>query len=74
MILYLPRSTPPEAPFQRHHSWGEQQDVVEWESIPIYPRVPPPVPGKNKAKEIQVEQNPAEAINVSIFLASTDHN
>jgi hypothetical protein len=63
MILYLPRSTPPEASFQRQDTSGE--DIVEWENIPIFPkdRLPP-----TKGKDAETRETPSEAINVSIFI------
>ncbi|CAG7850620.1 SubName: Full=Uncharacterized protein {ECO:0000313/EMBL:CCA72175.1} [Serendipita indica DSM 11827] len=38
MVLYLPRSTPPETPQRTSGSYTEPPALVQWETIPILPR------------------------------------
>jgi hypothetical protein len=73
MILYLPRSTPPEASFQRQDFSGEHQDIVEWENIPIYPRYTLP-PTKANGAETRIVETPSEAINVSMLSSHVNYS
>jgi hypothetical protein len=58
MILYLPRSTPPE-PVE------SISDIPQWETIPIYPKYWLPTTKGNRISQEVERKDPAEAISVS---------
>ncbi|KAG8758111.1 hypothetical protein FRC14_000735 [Serendipita sp. 396] len=67
MILYLPRSTPPEAPLRPVSSYTAPPDSIEWETTQVPPRIIP-VSGKEKRTSQQSVQPPAELVNLVLPL------
>jgi len=64
MVLYLPRSTPPEPT-------GAISDIPQWDTIPIYPRYWSATKTSRVGQDVEVK-NPAETINVSgVVLVTT---
>ncbi|KAG8824345.1 hypothetical protein FRC17_009127 [Serendipita sp. 399] len=67
MILYLPRSTPPEAPLRPHSSYTEPPDSVEWETTPIPPKYSM-AHIKDKRSSANSELVPPELVNLVLPL------